>query len=95
MSKKEAYQKKLQGQLDEWRAEIDKLKARAEAADGDARLEYYKHVEELRARQNAASEKLEELRTASDEGWEDLKAGVDSAWDSLSRSIKSAASRFK
>ncbi len=95
MSKKEAYEKKLQGQLNEWRAEIDKLKARADSAEGDAQLEYYKQLEDLRTKQEVASEKLEELKAASNDSWEDLKTGLDSAWDSLSRSVKSATSRFK
>jgi uncharacterized protein YukE len=95
MSNKEAYEKKLQGQLDEWRAEIDKLKAKADSAEGDAQLEYQKQVDDLRSRQEAATEKLEELKKTGDSSWEDLKAGLDSAWDSLRESVKSATSRFK
>ena len=33
MSMKEAYEQKLQAQLDEWSAEIDKLKAKADGAE--------------------------------------------------------------
>lgn len=95
MSMKEAYEKKLQSQLDEWNAEIDKLKAKANKAEADAQLEYYKEIEELRSMQQAANSKLVELKGSSDDAWEDLKAGADSAWDSLGRAIKSAASRFK
>jgi hypothetical protein len=91
---KEAYEKKLQGQLDEWGAEIDKLKAKADSAEADTQLSYYKQIEELRSMQDAARKKLDELKDASDDAWEDLKVGIDSAWDSLSRSVKSAISRF-
>lgn len=94
MSMKEAYEKKLQSRLDEWSAEIDKLKAKADAAEADAQLEYYKEIEELREMQETARSKLTELKEAGDDAWEDLKAGLDSAWDSMSRAIKSAASRF-
>jgi len=94
MSMKEAYEKKLQAKLDEWNAEIDKLKAKADSAEADVQLEYYKQIEELRSMQDAARKKLVELKAAGDDAWEDLKAGTDSAWDSLSRSIKSAVSRF-
>lgn len=95
MSMKEAYEKKLQSQLDEWHAEIDMLKAKADSAEADVQLEYYKQIEELRSMQETASEKLVELKDASDDAWEDLRAGLDSAWHSLSLSVKSAASRFK
>lgn len=94
MSMKEAYEKKLQSKLDEWSADIDKLKAKADSAEADAQLEYYRQIEELRTMQETASKKLDELKAASDDAWEDLKAGIDSAWDSLSSSIKSATSRF-
>ncbi len=95
MNKKEAYQKKLQAQLDEWSAEIDMLKAKADGAEADAQLEYYKQIEELRAMQESANNKAAELKEANDDAWEDLKVGMDSAWNSLSNSVKSARSKFK
>jgi uncharacterized coiled-coil DUF342 family protein len=95
MSKKEAYEQKLQAQLNEWNAEIDKLKAKADGAEADLKLEYYKQAEELQSKQAAAAHKLAELKHASDDAWEDLKSGIDSAWDSLGNALKSATSRFK
>lgn len=95
MSNKEAYQKKLQAQLREWSAEIDKLKAHADKAGADAQLGYYKQIEELRSMQTAASSKLAEIKAASDDSWEDLKAGMDSAWSTIGDALKSARSRFK
>ncbi|WP_339642977.1 coiled coil domain-containing protein [uncultured Porticoccus sp.] len=95
MSMKDAYEKKLQAQLDEWGIEIDKLKAKADKAEAEAQLEYYRQVEELRSMQEESNKKLAELKAASDDAWQDLKAGIDSSWDSLSHAVKSAASRFK
>lgn len=94
MSMKEAYEKKLKGQLSEWRADTDKLKAKAEQAEGDAQLAYYKELEDLRSRQEAARDKLDELRDAGDDAWEDLKAGLDKAWDDLGDAVSKASSRF-
>lgn len=95
MSMKDAYEEKLQAQLDEWGAEIDKLKAKADNAEAEVQLEYYKQIEELRSMQETARDKLNELKDASDDAWEDLKAGIDSAWDTLGKTLKSAASNFK
>jgi archaellum component FlaC len=95
MSMKEKYEQKLQAQLDEWDAEINKLKAKADKAEADAQLEYYKQIEELRSMQETANEKLNELKEAGDDAWEDLKAGIESAWDSLGNALKSASSRFQ
>jgi chromosome segregation ATPase len=91
---KEAYEEKLQVQLDEWSAEIDKLKAKSDGAEADTELEYYKKIEELRTMQEDASNKLAELKSSSDDAWEDLKAGIDSAVDSLGRTLNAASSRF-
>lgn len=95
MGMKEAYEKKLQAQLDEWGADIDKLKAKADSAEADVQLEYYKEIEKLRSLQDAAVDKLIKLKDASDDAWEDLKAGIESTWDSLGNVLSSFASRFK
>jgi uncharacterized protein YlxW (UPF0749 family) len=95
MGMKEAYQKKLQAQLDEWNAEIEQLKAKADKAEAESQLEYYKKIEELRTLQDDARTRLSELEQAGDEAWQDLKAGLDNAWDSLSNAMRSAKERFK
>lgn len=95
MGIKEAYEQKLQAQLDEWKADIDKLKAKANEADADAQIEYYNQIDELRAMQETARNKLTELKESSDDAWEDLKAGIESARTSLGNALKSAKSRFK
>lgn len=94
MSMKEAYAQKLDARLAELRAEIDRLKARADGASADAQLEYYKEIEKLRSMQDHANDKLRELQEAGDDAWEDLKLGAESAWESLSSAVRHAASRF-
>lgn len=95
MSNKDAYEQKLQAKLDEWQADLDKLKAKAKGAEADARIEYQEEIDRLESQRNEARQKLAELREASDDAWEDLKDGVERAWDSVSESFKSARSRFK
>ncbi len=95
MSQKEAYQEKLKAQLDEWSADLDKLKARAEKAEAGLKIEYHNEIEQLRAKKEAVEQKLSELKNASEDAWEDIKAGIETSWDSLSQAIKSAVSRFK
>ncbi|MDR9501994.1 MAG: coiled coil domain-containing protein [Desulfurivibrionaceae bacterium] len=95
MSMKESYEKKLQAQLNEWNADIDKLKAQADKAEADAKIKYNKEIEELQAMQAAAKKKLAELKEAGDDTWEELKAGIENAWDSLSKAVKSTTSKFK
>lgn len=83
MSMKESYEKKLQAQLDEWSADIDKLKAKADKAEANVQIAYYKQVDELRSMQKAASQKLAELKGAGDDAWEELKASIEKTWDRL------------
>lgn len=86
---------KLQAQIDERQADIDKLKAKAEGVDANIQLEYHKQIEELHLKRDAAQKKFNELKEASEESWEDLKAGVELSWNSLGEAVKSAISRFK
>ncbi|MGA7800407.1 MAG: coiled coil domain-containing protein [Gammaproteobacteria bacterium] len=95
MDTKEAYEQKLESQLNEWKAEITKLKAKADRSEADVRLEYQKQIGDLRAKQETAQAKLDELKRAGEGGWKDLKAGTDRAWETLHNAIKSAVSRFK
>jgi uncharacterized coiled-coil DUF342 family protein len=93
--KRDAYVQKLKAKMDEWNAEIDKLAAKADQADGEAKIEYHKQVEDLRAKRKGVEDKLAALHQAGEGAWEDLKTGIESAWDSLGNALKSAASRFQ
>ena len=93
--KRKAYEEKLDAQLKEWNAQIALLKAKAENAKADAKIDHYKTIENLQAKQDAARTELQELRSAGDDAWEDLKAGAENVWTELKTAFQSAASRFK
>jgi len=95
MDKRKAYEEKLDAQLKEWNAQIALLKARADKARAEARIEYYKTIETLQHRQDEARAKLHELTTAGDEAWEDLKTGAEKAWAEVRTAFQGAASKFK
>ena len=92
---KEAYVQKLNAKMDEWNAEIHKLEAKADQAEAEAKIEYEKQLEDLRAKRKDLEDKIENLQQAGEIAWEDLKAGIESAWDSLGNAVNSAVSRFK
>jgi phenylpyruvate tautomerase PptA (4-oxalocrotonate tautomerase family) len=94
-SLREAYQQRLAAQYEEWKPEIDRLKAKAEKAAADAKVEYNKLIEDLQARQKTARAKMEELRQASGGAWEELKTGIEGAWNEMEKAVKAAVSRFK
>ncbi|MGD8524988.1 MAG: hypothetical protein PVJ63_01970 [Thioalkalispiraceae bacterium] len=94
MSIRQDYEKKIQEHINQWEADIEKLKAYADKAEADLKLKYYEEIEELRVKQRGIQEKLDHLRESGDDAWEDIKTGVELAWVSMQESIKSALSRF-
>ena len=95
MGDKELYQQKMQAQLDELRAKLDILKARAAGASADAQLELNKQVAAMESRIEEGKMKLSQLAESSDEAWDTMKAGFESAWDSLKTAAGEAAAKFK
>jgi phage shock protein A len=95
MASKEAYQKKLEAQLNEWDAKLNELGAKAQKATADARISYENELESLKSKRAAAHKTLEELGKRGDNAWEDMKDGVEKVWDEMSKAIENVAARFK
>ena len=83
MGDKELYQQKKQSQLNEWKADVDKLKAKVSGASADAQLEINKQIRDLESRIEKGKAKLSELVEAGEDAWESIKDGVKSAWEKL------------
>ena len=95
MNEKELYQQKKQAQLDEWKAEVDKLKAKASGVSADAQLELNKEIEALEGKIEEGKTKLAEIANASEDAWESIKDGVEFAWDSMKSAFSDVAAKFK
>jgi len=95
MKSKEEYIDELAGQLKGWAGKIDELKGKASLAKAEAKDEYEKKINELKAKQDAAATKLDELKNATGGAWEDLKSGAEGAWSELKQSVESAVNKFK
>ena len=95
MNKRKRYEEKLDAQLEEWSAQMALLKAKADSATAEVKIQYYKSIEALQYEQDTARMKLDELKGASDEAWEEIKTGVEEAWTVVQDSLRSAASKFK
>jgi hypothetical protein len=86
---------KFKAQLDEWKADLDKLKARATGASIDAQLDMQKRVDALDAKMVEAHAKLEALTAAGAEAWSDLKTSMESTWKELKSSLHDALEKLK
>ena len=83
MEKIEARVGEMEVQLREWGVKLEELLAAAELAGAEAKAEYCKRLDGLRAKHQAVRAKLEELRAAGSGKWETLEAGVEGAWREL------------
>ena len=95
MDDRELYNKKMQARLDEWRAEIIRLKARGSGASADVQLDINRQVRLLEHNVEEGKAKLSELASAGEDAWESIKEGVESAWDSLKSGVADAAAKLK
>jgi peptidoglycan hydrolase CwlO-like protein len=82
---------KLEAQLKQWGAKLDDLVAKAEETGAEVKVDYRKHIDELKSQHKAAQVKFDELKTAGSEKWETLKTGVESAWNELETTFQKLA----
>lgn len=93
MSKEEAYREKAEAQLREWKADIEKLMARADRAKAEGKIEFYKRAENFQAKYEAARKRSEELKGEADDRWADLKALVEVSTTELKEALNNGMSK--
>jgi hypothetical protein len=92
---REEYHERIDRQIREWGDEIEKLSRKADELGAGARTKLKGQVEELKALQGTAKEKLSGMRKAGEEAWGDLHAGAESALEELRKALEAAASKLK
>lgn len=95
MSEKEAYQEKLKAQLKEWQARIDILQAKAEKANAEVKLKYYRQVDDLRVKRDLIQKRYEELRLSGEDAWREIKTGLEQSRTDIKEAFERAAKKFK
>jgi len=94
MKNREEYIDKLAAQLKEWSAKVDELESKARLAKADVKADYDNQIKQLKDKQNAAKNKLQELKGASGEAWDTLKAGAETAWTDMKNAVAAAKEKF-
>jgi len=95
MNEKALYQQKKQAQLDAWKADVDKLKAKASGASADTQLALNKQIEVLEGTIGEGEAKLGRIADASEEAWALIKESGESSWGLMKAAFSDAAARFK
>ena len=89
-----AYQEKAEAQLEELKAQIGLMEAKAAKAKAEAKIEYSEQIEKLRQEQQEVEERLEGLKAAGSGAWRELSAGVDDAIAALQNAVSNAAAQL-
>lgn len=92
MSLREIYERKMQAQLQQLKAEIDELRKKADQTETNLELEYYTLIDELHLKLDSANQKFHLLKQANDEKWDEFKSEFELIWNSLRELIKSVTS---
>jgi hypothetical protein len=78
----------MEKQLKQWGAKLDDLTAKVTTAGAKAKAEERQMVTDLRAKQELAQAKLDELKAAGSDKWDTFKSGVESAYNELEGAFK-------
>ncbi|MEE4165794.1 MAG: hypothetical protein V2I35_07340 [Desulfocapsaceae bacterium] len=94
MKTKEDYIRSLHRKIDEWDAEIDKLKIKMDRIDDESRAELSENIQLLKEKRDDINRKIGELNDSGKDAWQDLKSGMDLAWEAMNTAVSSATRRF-
>lgn len=89
---RETYEKKMQAQLNELKAEINELRRKADRMETSLQLEYYTRIDELHLNLEIANQRFQLLKQSSDEKWDEFKTEFEIIWGSMRELIKSVTS---
>ena len=91
---RDEYVQKLKTQIDKWNAEAGRWEAQMQAAQGKARQEYPKQLEQVKGEREKMLYQMKLLQNASADAWKDMMSGADQAWKSMQEAFDSARSHF-
>ena len=92
IQQKDAFQRKVQTELDEVQVRITQLRGQVKHASAEARSDIQKAIEELEKKKDLASKKVEAIQSATASSWEQVKSKTENAMDDLRDSLARARS---
>ena len=92
---RKAFIEKLDAQLKQWNADIEKLEARAREAKAEARIKYEQQLRDLRTKKADAQTRLDEVKQAGDDARKTLRKGAENAFEEMKSAFATAASKLK
>ncbi len=86
---REVYKQKADAELDAMGAKLNEMKARAESASADAKVELLSQVEDVSKSYEEAKQRLSTMADAGDDAWDEAKMRFEGAWDALKEKTES------
>ena len=94
IQQKDAFQRKVQTELDEMQIRITKLRGQVKHASAEARADIQKAIDELEKKKDLAEKKAQDIHSATASSWEQVKSKTAAAMDDLRDSLNRALSHF-
>jgi DNA-binding transcriptional regulator GbsR (MarR family) len=97
IQQKDAFQRKIQTELDEMQLHITQLRVQVKHESGKTRADIQKAIEELEKKTDSANKKMQDIHSATASSWEQAKlrtaAAMDDLRDSLNRTLSQLPQR--
>ena len=91
---KEEFETRLKSGLADIDIEIAKLREKGLALKEEAKSRWNERMADLKAKQEVARKKVDELGTSTGEAWGQLEKGAQAAWDDLQKAFQEASKEF-
>ena len=92
IQQKDAFQRKVQTELDEMKVRIRELRGQVKHASAEARADLQKAIGELEKKKDLANKKVKAIQSATASSWEQVKSKTEAAMDDLRDSLTRARS---
>jgi ribosome-interacting GTPase 1 len=92
IQQKDAFQRKVQTELDEMKVRIRQLRGQVKHVSAEARADLQKAIGELEKKKDLASKKVRAIHSATASSWEQVKSKTEAAMDDLRDSLNRALS---
>ena len=94
IQQKDAFQRKIQTELDEMQLQITQLHAQIKHESGKTRADIQKAIEELEKKTDLANKKMQDIHSATTSSWEQAKSKTAAAMDDLRDSLNRTLSQL-
>ncbi len=91
---KDAFQRKVQTELDEMQVRITQLRGQVKHASEEARADIQKAIEDLEKKKTLVHKKAEDIHSATASSWEQVKSKTSAAMDDLRDSLNRTLSHL-